>query len=88
MTIKKKLKKLIQEQKKQTFKDPNQVSDFEALGVMLSQYFDYDGKAIFDCSSSAFTDSNFHSFNEKFERLWDIEEASENFEAKIEAIKI
>ena len=88
MTIKEKLKKLIQEQKEQSYQNPKNVSDFEALGIMLSQYFDYDGKAIFDCSSSAFIDSNFHTFNEKFERLWDIEEASENFEAKIEAIKI
>lgn len=87
MSIEKKLKQLISEQKKQSFINPDSVLDSEALGIMISQYFKWDGKQIFLTSYNAFEDSNFHSLNEKFEKLWDIEECSNNYEAKIEAIK-
>jgi hypothetical protein len=70
MTIKQKLKQLIEEQKKQSFTDPSTTSDSDAMGIMLSQYFDWDGNEIFNSSYSAFEDSNFHSLNEKFENIW------------------
>ena len=37
------------------------VSDAEALGVMISQYFEWDGIRILDAFQAALTDANFHS---------------------------
>ena len=70
MTIRQKLKQLIEEQKKESFVDPSTTTDSEALGLMISQYFKWDGKEIFDTSYFGFEDSNYHTFNEKFEELW------------------
>ena len=67
MTIKEKLKKLIEQQKKESFTDPNQIKDSEALGIMISQFFEWDGQKIFNSAYYAFEDSNFHTFNEKFD---------------------
>ena len=66
----KELNELIQKQKKESFGDPSKATDQEALGIMISQYFQWDGQQIFDCAYNAFEDSNFHSFNEKFENMW------------------
>ena len=74
MTIKEKLKQLIDEQKKKSFRDPSTALDSEALGIMISQYFEWNGKEIFLTSYNAFEDSNFHTLNEKFENLWEEEE--------------
>ena len=52
---------------------------------MISQYMKWDGDQIFNTAYSAFEDSNFHSFNEKFEELWkkSLEQPSYNFDAEI-----
>ena len=42
----------------------------ETLGLLVSKFCEWDGNKIFKVSTSAFEDSNFHSFNEKFEELW------------------
>jgi len=70
MTISEKLKALIEEQKNQSFIDPKQATDCEALGLMISQFCKWDGNKIFESTFNAFEDSNFHTFNEKFEKLW------------------
>jgi len=70
-----KLFNLIQDHKKECFTDPNTATDEEALGIMISQYFKWDGNKIFKTSYNAFEDSNFHSLNEKFENLWEKEVA-------------
>lgn len=70
MDISEKLKKLIEEQKKQSFYNPENTSDEDALGVMISKYFNWNGDKIFKTSYSAFEDSNFHEFNETFEKNW------------------
>ena len=70
MTIKQKLKQLIEEQKQKSFVSPKQITDEEVLGLLISQYLEWNGKKIFDTSYFAFEDSNFHSFNEKFENIW------------------
>lgn len=43
----------------------------EALGIALSQYFKWNGQQIFETASSGFEDSNFHTFNSDFEKLWE-----------------
>ena len=68
--LKNKLFDLIQDHKKECFTDPNNATDEEALGILISQYFEWDGNKIFKTSYNAFEDSNFHSLNEKFENLW------------------
>ena len=70
MAIKNELKKLIEEQKKQSFTDPSQATDCDALGIMISQYLEWNGDQIFKVSYNAFEDSNYHSFNNKFEDLF------------------
>jgi hypothetical protein len=70
-TISEKLKDLIEEQKKLSFLNPKKAKDCEALGIIISQFFEWNGKGIFESSYSAFEDSNFHKFNEKFQKIWD-----------------
>jgi hypothetical protein len=60
MTIKQKLKQLIEEQKQKSFVSPKQITDEEVLGLLISQYLEWNGKKIFDTSYFAFEDSNFH----------------------------
>jgi len=67
-----KLKKIIDLAKKEIFVEEfqNKVSDAETLGILVSQFCKWNGKDIFKVAYNAFEDSNFHSFNEKFEKLW------------------
>jgi len=67
-----KLKKIIDLAKKEIFVEEfqSEVSDAETLGVLISQYFKWDGRSIYKVAYNAFEDSNLHNFNEKFEKLW------------------
>lgn len=64
------LKKLIELQKKIAFTKPNEASDSEALGLLVSKQCKWQGDDIFDVSYRAFEDSNYHSFNTNFKQLW------------------
>jgi len=68
------LKELIQEAKKEIFSPEyvDKATDSETLGIMISGYGKWNGKFIFEVATSAFEDSNFHSFNAKFEKLWNL----------------
>jgi len=46
------------------------ISESEIMGVILSKYFEWSGRKIAEATYSAFEDSNFHTFNEKFNELW------------------
>ena len=46
------------------------VPDAEVLGTAISKFSKWDGQFIFETANSAFEDANFHTFNEKFEELW------------------
>ncbi len=70
MDINEKFNKLITEQKKQSFYNPKTTTDEEAIGVMLANYFEWDGNKIFKTAYNAFEDANFHDFNEGFEKIW------------------
>ena len=67
----------IKMQKELTYIEPNTATDAETVGVMISQYMKWNGQTIFDTAYSAFEDANFHSFNEKFEELWNKEEKND-----------
>ncbi len=73
MTI---FKTIVQEAKKQIFSPEYQdtVTDQEVIGVIISKFGQWDGGSIFEIAKSAFEDSNFHSFNDLFEELWNKEE--------------
>ena len=49
----------------------DKVNDQDILGVLIAQYFKWDGQAIFDTMQNAFTDANFHTFNETMRQEWD-----------------
>lgn len=72
-TIAEKLKVLIDEQKNQSFiadyKD--KATDSEALGIIISQYFGYEGLEIMRALSNALEDANFHSVNSKIIEMID-----------------
>jgi len=72
-TIDKSLKNLIEEKKIEFFNEPQKATDEEVLGILISQYFKWDGNKIFKTTYSAFEDSNFHEFNENFEKIWNKE---------------
>lgn len=70
-----KLKELIKECKKDFYipEFQEKASDADALGILISQYFEWNGSEIFKTTYSAFEDSNFHTFNEKIKELWSLE---------------
>jgi hypothetical protein len=65
------LQKLIDEQKETSFVDPSATTDFEALGILISQHFDWDGLAILKTTYSALEDANFHTENKQVEAMID-----------------
>ena len=71
----------IKMQKELSFTDPNTATDEDAFALMITNYFGYDGKSIKEITYSAFEDANFHSFNEKFDNLWNVEMAREKYNA-------
>lgn len=60
------LKTMIEAQKKQSFVKEYQAkeTDEEALGTMISHYFEWDGLAVLKTLSAALEDANFHKENE------------------------
>ena len=66
------IKKIIDDVRNNSFKEEykNKATDEECLGIAISKHFKWDGEAIFKTATSAFEDSNFHGFNEKFETIW------------------
>ena len=67
------LKNMIDRQKKDSFVPEYQdkATDEEALGLIVSNYFQWDGLAILKTLSSALEDANFHSENEKIQAMID-----------------
>lgn len=65
------IKTLIENTIKEKFMEEYQagIKDSEALGVMLSSYFGWDGIQILDCFQAALEDANFHSLNEQITLL-------------------
>lgn len=70
MIYKNDLKKIINDTKKVAFTNPEQATDEDALGLIVSNLCGYNGQKIFDVLYSAFEDSNFHKFNSKMEQTW------------------
>jgi hypothetical protein len=55
------LSDLIEAQKRDSFTDPSSATDEDALGILISQHFKWDGEAILRVAESALEDANFHT---------------------------
>jgi len=67
------LKALLEQEKPKSFVEGYKPSDAEMLGILVSCHGKWSGDFIFEVAKFAFEDSNFHTFNEKFEKLWESE---------------
>lgn len=63
------LKKLITEKKRLAFSDGYEATDEEALGLLISQYFEWDGISILKTLGYALEDANFHSEHSKVNEM-------------------
>jgi hypothetical protein len=52
---------LVQEQKEKSFQDPSSATDPEALGILISNYYEWDGLRIMRAFQFALEDANFHT---------------------------
>ena len=55
------LNELIKDQAQTSFVNPDNETDTEALGILISQHFDFTGEFIVDTFLSALEDANFSS---------------------------
>lgn len=58
--IQKTLKPLIEAIKKQSFTNPKKATDADALGLIVSRYFEWGVEGVFETSVSALEDCNYH----------------------------
>ena len=65
------LKQLIQDKKNTAFVGDYNASDDEALGLLIAQYFAWNGEQIFRTMFYAMEDANFHDFNTKMKAIWE-----------------
>jgi len=65
------LKSLIEAKKKSVFVKEYQdkATDAETLGIMISQYYEWDGIKILETAFSALEDANFHTEATKVENM-------------------
>lgn len=68
---------LIAEQKEESFIHPEQISDAEALGILVAQWAEWEGKKIVEAFISALEDANYHSFLNVVEAAWKREQADQ-----------
>ena len=59
------LKTLIDMKKHEAFVEGYEATDAEALGLLISQYFSWDGLTILETTSYALEDANFHNINKE-----------------------
>jgi hypothetical protein len=76
-----KLAELIETQKHESFTDPSQASDMEALGILIAKHVSWNGQEIVQAFLSALEDANFHSFHEVVTAAWKAEDAEEPIRA-------
>tara|TARA_R100000152_G_C6772753_1_gene199798 strand:- start:180 stop:602 length:423 start_codon:yes stop_codon:yes gene_type:complete len=77
--------KLLSFVKAKSFIEPDKVTDEDAAGVLISKFFMWDPNSVYEVSSSAFEDSNYHSFNADMQKLYEAYKADETY--KIEKQK-
>ena len=68
---------VIQLVKEKAFTNPDQITDADALGIIVAKYLKWDGADIMETMHSALEDANFHDLNERLLKTyedWDNEE--------------
>jgi hypothetical protein len=68
-------KQAIKLKKETAFISPEKATDENALGIIVSEFAEWDGQKIFEVSYNAFENSNFHTFNNTFKKEWEKEVA-------------
>lgn len=71
------LQALIDAQKQQSFTDPSTATDAEALGILISQHFEWTVEPILRTAEAALEDSNYHTAAEAVGALADRLESKE-----------
>tara|TARA_R110000803_G_scaffold193181_1_gene256118 strand:- start:132 stop:431 length:300 start_codon:yes stop_codon:yes gene_type:complete len=56
---------VIQLVKEKAFTNPDQITDADALGIIVAKYLKWDGADIMETMHSALEDANYHTLNEK-----------------------
>lgn len=69
------LQALIEAQKQQSFTTPEEVSDAEALGVLVAHWAEWDGYQIARAFVEALEDANFHYEAAEVAAMFDLEDA-------------
>ena len=64
-----KLQELVDGIKKQSFTEGYKATDQEALGILISTYFEWDGLRCLEALGFALENANFHSENEVVQDL-------------------
>lgn len=64
------LDQAVKKMKQIAFTRPSGATDEDALGILVSKFTKWDGQGIFNVAYNAFEDSNWHTFNKKFETIW------------------
>lgn len=67
--IKDELSNLIERTKKLAFTHPWDAKDEDAMGIMISQYFEWDQTSIIKTALHSFKDANFHKLVEDFSKI-------------------
>lgn len=77
----KKLAALIQDQKRESFYDPEQQSDEEGLGILIAKWAGWDGEPIVAAFVAALEEANYSTL------AGEVKEAYERDEARAEAMR-
>lgn len=71
--VEKKVRPILDGIKKDYFNADYQASDEEAMGILMSQFFGWDGIAVLTAASHGLEDSNFHTLSAKVDTLIGVE---------------
>jgi hypothetical protein len=55
------LNSIIEDTSKESFKDPENADEVDALGIAIAHHFDWGGEPIIEAFIAALEDANFHS---------------------------
>jgi hypothetical protein len=72
---KQKVKDILNAIKKESFVAGYEATDFEAMGLLVSKYFEWDGLEILESTYCALEDANFHRENIKIQEMIESEKA-------------
>ena len=62
---------VINQYKPEGYRNPEEVSDAEALGCVVAHWAKWDGAKIMEAFLSALEDANFHTLRKQIEELWE-----------------